>query len=396
MTLFACVHIPHLAIAVARRDDSALADMPLILYTSGQRAIVYHAAPETGAAAGLPLRQALLRAPQAVYRPATPERDQAVLAGLVALLQTFSPRVATDATRPHGLSDLDLGRRMLPQAMALAERIGSAIRTQLGLLPALGLARTRVVARVAAATAGVGVAVVVPPGCEASFLAPLPITMLPIDDEVAQRLNFLGLRTVGAVAALPIDAMQAQFGAYGQVLHRLVKGHDDWPISANASTPRIRLTRRFDGPLADHTVLELAIRRLAQHLAVRLARGGWAAQEIALTLQFEGGMPSTERRTLSQPTSDGALLGQSLIALLAQAECVAGVEALSVEAASLCPTVAAQLELFASQQGQEKRLDDTLSRLAARYRDCFVRAALTDPAAYLLEQRVRFEPVDGA
>jgi nucleotidyltransferase/DNA polymerase involved in DNA repair len=275
MTLFACVHIPHLAVTVARRDNPALADVPLILYTSGLRATIYDAAPETRAVAGQPLRQALLGAPQALCRPATPERDQAVLASLVALLQTFSPRVATVATRPHGLTDLDLGRRTLPQAMALAERIGAAIRTQLQLLPAVGLARTRAAAHVATTTAGAGVAVVVPPGREASFLSPLPTSMLPIDGEVAQRLNLLGLRTIGAVAALPLDALQAQFGAYGQILHRLVNGHDEWPISANTTAPRIKLTRRFDGAVTSRTVLEITIRRLVQHLAARLTSGGW-------------------------------------------------------------------------------------------------------------------------
>ena len=396
MTLFACVQIPHLAIAIARRDDPALADVPLILYMSGSRAIVYDAAPETGVAAGMLLRQALLRAPQAVCRPTMPEHDQAAVANLVALLQTFSPRVASAATQPDALIDLDLGRSTLPQAMALAERIGAAIRVQLHLLPALGLARTRVVARVAAATAGAGVAVVVPPRLEAAFLAPLPIAMLPIDDEVAQRLNLLGLRTIGAVAALPLDAIQAQFGAYGQTLHRLVNGCDDWPISANASAPRIKLIRRFDGAVTSRSVLEITICQLVQHLTARLTSGGWAAQEIGLTLCLEVGEDRTERRTLAQPTSDAALLGQALIALLTRAECAAGVEALAVEAANLRSTVAAQLELFVSQQGQQKRLDDTLDRLAARHRASFVRAALADPAAYLLEQRVRFEPVGRA
>jgi DNA polymerase-4 len=325
-----------------------------------------------------------------------PEYYHAAVANLVTLLQTFSPRVDSAATRPDALIDLDLGRSTLPQAMALAERIGAAIRVQLQLLPALGLARTRVVARVAAATAGAGVAVIAPPGRETAFLAPLPITMLPIDHEVAQRLNLLGLRTIGAVAAVPLDALQAQFGAYGQTLHWLVNGHDDLPIGANTTAPRIKLTRRFDGPVASRTVLELSIRGLVEHLAGRLLSGGWAAQEIGLTLQFESGAPSTERRTLAQPTSDGALLGQTLVALLGQAICTTGVEALTVEAANLRPTVAAQLELFASQQGQEKRLDDTLGRLAARHRASFVRAHLADPAAYLMEQRVRFEPLDGA
>src|SRR5262245_60454567 len=116
MTLFACVQIPHLAIAVARRDDSACADVALILYTPGPRATVYDAAPKPGVAAGQPLRQALLRAPQAVCRPATPQHDQVAVASLVTLLQAFSPRVALVATRPDACVDLDLGQhRLLPQ-----------------------------------------------------------------------------------------------------------------------------------------------------------------------------------------------------------------------------------------------------------------------------------------
>src|SRR5262245_51853830 len=105
MTLFMSVQIPHLAIAVARREDPALRNVPLILYMSGPRVTVYDAAPETGATAGQSLRQALLRAPQAVCRPAMPEHDRVVIASLIALLQTFSPRMASVATRPHGLID---------------------------------------------------------------------------------------------------------------------------------------------------------------------------------------------------------------------------------------------------------------------------------------------------
>jgi hypothetical protein len=149
--------------------------------------------------------------------------------------------------------------------------------------------------------------------------------------------------------------MQAQFGAYSQILHRLVNRLDNWPIGANISVPRIKLTRRFDGAVTSRTVLEIAIRRLVQHVAARLTSGGWAAQEVGLTLRLDVGEDWTERRTLAQPTSDTALLGQALIALLARADCTVGVEALTVEAANLRPTVAAQLELFASQQGQEKR-----------------------------------------
>src|SRR5215208_2446749 len=94
MALIACVQIPQLAIAVARRDDPALVDTPLVLYAEGrQRAAVVAASAETGLAPGMPLRQAVVRCPAAIYRPATPARDQQTLAALVQILQAFSPRV---------------------------------------------------------------------------------------------------------------------------------------------------------------------------------------------------------------------------------------------------------------------------------------------------------------
>src|SRR6266487_5287109 len=136
MTLMACVQIPHFAIAVAQR--TGLSDGPLILYTSRPRASVYAADPKTSVEAGLPLRQAMLAAPHAVCRPAIPKQDQTVFAMLIALLQTFSPRVEVGDLLPNATIECDLGRRTLSQAMTLTERIATAIRRQLQLLPALG------------------------------------------------------------------------------------------------------------------------------------------------------------------------------------------------------------------------------------------------------------------
>src|SRR5574338_770803 len=101
MTLIATIQIPDVAIAVARRDDPTLADSPMLLYRPGPRASVYAASADTGVPAGMPLRQALLRAPRAVCRPAIPERDQAAVTALARLLQSFSPRVVTEAILPN-------------------------------------------------------------------------------------------------------------------------------------------------------------------------------------------------------------------------------------------------------------------------------------------------------
>ncbi len=309
MTLIASVHIPNLAIAVARRGDPGLAAAPLILYTAErQRTIVAAASDDTGIAAGTPLRQAVVRCPQAVYRPADSDRDRQVSATLITLLETFSPRVAPHVLAPDTVIDLDLGRITMPQAIAVLQRLAQQIAIDVGLRPALGVAATRFVAQRAAATAGAGAAILVPPGNEAAFLAPQSISALPIDADTIRRLQLLGLHTIGAVAQLPVDALQAQFGERGRVLAQLMRGGEHAPIAATASLPTIARTARFAGPISNRMLLDTAIDRLVERLATQLAAGGWAARSITVTLHLEDGAPWTAQRTLSAPTADRARL----------------------------------------------------------------------------------------
>src|SRR6266540_5101212 len=109
MSLIASVCIPNFAISVARRDDPALADTPVVLYTAARgRTTVAAASDDNGIAAGTPLRQAVVRCPHAVYRAADPERERHACTQLIAFLETFSPRVAPHALAPDSVIDLDL------------------------------------------------------------------------------------------------------------------------------------------------------------------------------------------------------------------------------------------------------------------------------------------------
>jgi nucleotidyltransferase/DNA polymerase involved in DNA repair len=395
MTLIASVHIPNLAVAVARRDDPTLADTPLVLYTAErQRTIVAAASDDTGIAAGTPLRQAVVRCPHAVYRPADRDRSRQASTTLITLLETFSPRVAPDTLGADAIFDLDLGQITMPHAIVVMQRLAQQIATALHLTPALGVATTRFVAQRAAASAGAGAAVIIPAGYEAVFLAPQPISALPIDDDTIRRLQLLGLHTIGAVAQLPVDAFQAQFGGHGRTLALLARGGDYSPIAATTSLPTIARTARFAGPVSNHVLLDTAIGRLVDRLAAQLAAGGWAARAITLTLHVEDGAPWTAQRTLSAPTADRARLMEAFRALGRTAQLESGVEVMTLCISELAPTVTTQLELFAPASGQTKQLDHALERLHARYVSSFVRARLADSSAQLPERRVRFDPLE--
>jgi nucleotidyltransferase/DNA polymerase involved in DNA repair len=394
MSYVACVLLPNLPIALARQDQPELAARPLILYSvSGGRALVAAASDDAGVAAGIPLRQARLRCPQAACLIHEPDRVARAVTVLERTLGAFSPRVALAIPAPDAALLLDLGRLELPRALGIIGQLGQHIRAELGVSPAIGAAANQQVALHAARRAGVGLAVLAPPGAEADLLAPQPIATLGLADELAERLAQLGVRTVGELVRLPLDALQAQFGGAGRRLYQLARGIDTTRIPATTGAPSLSRTGRFAGPLLDRMLLERAIARLAERLSAQLLAEGWSAGALALTLTLDDGAPLVLERALTEPSSAAAVLASALLALNRAAALEAGVTAVTVSAHNLAPVVVEQLELFAPAAGHEARLRDVLARLGGRFAGSLLRAELADTGAVLPERRITLRPL---
>src|SRR6267143_6834053 len=94
----------------------------------------------------------------------------------------------------------------------------------------LGFGLGKFIAWVAASRTKPGEAIVVPLGEEQKFLAAQPVSVLPLDPDTHRRLRQLGIRSLGALAALPEAAVTAQFGALGKRLWRLAAGRIAEPV----------------------------------------------------------------------------------------------------------------------------------------------------------------------
>src|SRR2546429_2123358 len=104
---------------------------------------------------------------------------------------------------------------------------------------------------VAATRARPGEAVIVQPGEQGKFLASQPLAALPLDADTHRRLRQLGVRTLGALAALPEEAVVSQFGRAGRRLWRLAAGRiaqpaggRGAPAAAVAPVPVLSAVRR--------------------------------------------------------------------------------------------------------------------------------------------------------
>src|SRR5437764_2894431 len=129
---------------------------------------------------------------------------------------------------------LDLGEVApdFDDARALAEAVQAVVRARTRLSCSIGLATSKVVAKVASDRRKPGGLTVVRPGREAAFLAPFPIRVLPgVGPRAAAKLAAAGVETVGALAALADgDLARLLPGKVGRMLRDRAQGVDPRPL----------------------------------------------------------------------------------------------------------------------------------------------------------------------
>lgn len=383
------IHFANLPVALARRDEPALCDLPLIIWARHADLARVVAADAPGVTRGLTLRQARLRCPEAAIRQDAPEAIRAAGALLRMTLAVRAPRIIPLADAPDVALAADLGRVAPARALVESEHLRAAIFQALGIMPALALAAQTTIGLLAAQTAAAGEIVVVPPGREAQWLAPRPVELLPLNPVILERLRRFGLGTIGAVAALPSDALEAQFGAIGRVVSDLARGRAFPAPPTESPENRLVIGWRFAGGVTDRAMVDAALGRVAARLARRLQAAGQALRGINLTLVDDTGASRAVWRTLAAPTSDAAHIAALLVAL-ASPLAVAAIERVIAEAYSTSPRVE-QCELFPMATARGAHVQATLDHLAARFAGQLQRARIIAPEARRLEQRIQWE-----
>ncbi len=390
--------IPYFVAAIAARHEPALAGQPFIITTPTSAAErVLAVSPEAarlGLTVGMSLRQAHLRCPQVQLIPARPEQDKQSRAEILELLLAFAPRIEPASHQDHLLVYADFELQTGPAQLALAGEVSQAIQQQTHLRPALGLAAGKFPAYLAATAIGLNRALWITPGQERSFLAPFPIQRLPLDQELARRLQLLGLKTMGQFAALPGGAVLTQFGPQGRQLHQLARGLDERPLQPWSPEASAQLTQAFDSPVIERIGLGTCGRQLLAKLADRLKAHGQVARTLQLRLHLDNDAVWSDQIRLRQPTADPARLFPLLEALLERVQIECGVMALTLRLTGLTPRQGEQLRLF----DEPPTLDRSAWWPAVIGRfgpDRFFQPELLDPTASLPEARFRLQELAG-
>lgn len=151
---------------------------------------------------------------------------------------------------------------------------------------------------------------------ERDELAGLPLALLPADAATRQRLALFGLVEMRQLAELPRSAVGAQFGATGERLQDLARGHDPRPLVPRRRPERVERSATFDPPLEGIGAVGLTLRRLAADLCERLRERHLAPGRAVLTLLLEDAPALRVAQPFPQPTLEPDWIARLLLSRL--------------------------------------------------------------------------------
>jgi len=270
-----------------------------------QRGVVSAASYEArryGIQSAMPLRTAGRLCPHAVFLEPRHELYSQWSDRIAAILRQFSPRVEM-ASVDEAYLDLAGTERLLGHPLAAAHRLRQEIKQKTGLPSSIGIARTRLVAKVASDQAKPAGLLWIPAGSEAAFLALLAVRKIPGIGKVTEAaLHGLGIETVAQLAAFPRERLQDLFGQWGSALYRKARGEDTYHFLEDAEAKSISHHHTFSEDVDDPAVIESTLSHLCQKAAKRLRDARQFAGTITLVLRYAGFETITRARTLPAPT----------------------------------------------------------------------------------------------
>jgi DNA polymerase-4 len=317
-----------------------------------------------GVHSAMPLRTAVRLCPQAVIVPVDFRAYREASKSVFDIAREYTP-VIEPLALDEAFLEVSGSTRRFGSAQHIAEAVRDRILEATGLHASFGVATCKTVAKIASDLRKPRGFVVVDPGDEAVFLAPLPLRRLPGLGPAAERaLNSLGIATLGQLAALPLDTVQRRVGrASGTSLWERAQGIDTAPVSVPGAPKSVSREETFARDVAQRSALHLRIAELSSDVGARLRMGGWTARTVTLKLRYSDFTTITRQETLSSATATDTTVRDAAVSLLDSAWSGDAVRLLGVGVSGL--EDAPQLDLFA--QPANDRIDRTLDSLRERF-----------------------------
>ncbi len=354
--------------AVEQRDHPDSRGKPVIVGGLGRRGVVSTASYEArrfGVHSAQPTAVARRLCPDGIYVRGRMQVYAFESRRIRALFEELTPLVEP-LSLDEAFLDVTDSRALFGTGEEIARRLRAAVFETTGLRVSVGVAASKFVAKVASDLRKPDALVVVPPGTEAAFLAPLPVARLwGAGRRTQERFTEAGLFTIGDLQGRSLEQLVRLVGtSAGEHYHRLCQGLDSRPVQTERAATSVSHETTFETDVADPEHLARVMLRLAEGVGRRCRHAGLAGRTVRLKIRFPPFETHTRQRKLDEPTWDDVEIYQQGLQLMAAARGDRAVRLLGLGLTDLVDHGApSQRDLFGADE--ERRRDQVLATLDA-------------------------------
>ncbi|MGW7052357.1 DNA polymerase IV [Streptomyces sp. NPDC054887] len=376
--------------AAEQASKPSLRGKPVVVGGIGTRGVVATASYEArryGVHSAMPVAQARRLCPNAAYLMPRFSLYRSVSEQVMELLGRLSPLV-----EPLSLDEafVDLEAGGVADDAASARRAGELLRADIkavtGLTGSVGLAGSKMLAKIASEQAKPDGLVLIEPGTERELLAPMPVRVLPgVGPATGEHLRRAGMTTVSHLAEAGEDELVRLLGkAHGVSLYRMAVGHDERPVVAERDAKSVSVEDTFEVDLHDRVRVRNEVVRLSDRCVERLRAAGRSGRTVVLKVRRYDFSTLTRSETLRGPTDDPAVVREAAGRLLESVDTTGGVRLLGVGVTGLADFT--QEDLFAQAAGESAQ---SAAEAGGAAREPAETARDEGPAAPLVEEPPR-------
>ncbi|GAA3817355.1 DNA polymerase IV [Streptomyces chiangmaiensis] len=334
----------------------------------GPRGVVATASYEArvfGVHSAMPMAQARRLAPHAAYLVPRFGFYREISEQVMELLRALSPLVEP-LSLDEAFVDLEAGGAAWDEESALRTgvKLRADIREGTGLTGSVGLAASKMLAKIGSEQAKPDGLVLIRPGTERALLGPMSVRTLPgVGPATGDHLRRAGITTVDEIAEAGEDELVRLLGkAHGHALYAMALAQDERPVVAEREAKSVSVEDTYDVDIHDRVRVGLEVQRLADRCVRRLRGAGLSGRTIVLKVRRYDFATLTRSETLRGPTDDPAVVREAAGRLLDSVDTTGGVRLLGVGVSGLADytqeDLFAQAHLAAGDAGTEGRPED--------------------------------------
>jgi nucleotidyltransferase/DNA polymerase involved in DNA repair len=296
--------------AIEQRDHPALLGRPVVVGADPKggrgRGVVSTCSYEArryGIHSAMPISMAYRRCPRAVFLPVDMRKYSAVSREVFQILNDFTPDVEP-VSIDEAFLDITGSYHLFGSALDTCRTMKERIRTELRLSASVGIAPTKMVAKIASDYSKPDGLLEITPLKMFEFLWPLPVErMWGVGAETRKGLNKLGVKTIGDVANTPEALLCEHFGARGRHLHALARGVDEREVRRDDEMKSVSHEHTFETDTAEKRQIYDVLSVLSEKVSRRLRRHGLKGRTVTLKVRLKDFRTFTRDHTFPERTN---------------------------------------------------------------------------------------------